>query len=404
MKNRLLLLFMIFVSAVSRAQDLQSFIRQALDNNPGLQAFESRYNIAEEKVNEAFWLPATELSLGYFLSEPETRTGAQKVRFSARQMLPWFGTIGTREKYAASMAETDYIEYQVAKRKLTLSVAQSYYRLYALKNKREVLQQNLELLRTYEQLALRAVEVDKASAVDVLRLQIRQNELQQQLDILEQQYSGEQAGFNGFLNRDPGFEVYLEGALELPERDPVSADSIRLNPEILRFDKLYESVVQSELLNQKESAPMLGFGIDYVPVAERTDVDFSDSGKDILMPMVAFSIPIFNRQYSSRTRQNEIRKQEISFQKQERLNLLQAAFTNAVANRNAGRIAYTTQERNLKQAKDAEQILLKNYETGTIDFNEVLDIQELQLKFQISRIEAVQLYYEQAAIINYLIN
>ena len=55
------------------------------------------------------------------------------------------------------------------------------------------------------------------------------------------------------------------------------------------------------------------------------------------------------------------------------------------------------------RAKDAEQILIKNYETGTIDFNDVLDIQELQLKFQMNQIESVQMYYVQQSIINYLI-
>ena len=60
--------------------------------------------------------------------------------------------------------------------------------------------------------------------------------------------------------------------------------------------------------------------------------------------------------------------------------------------------------KNLKQAEDAEDILIKNYETGTIDFRDVLDIQELQLKFQMGQIETTQLYYLQSAQINYLIN
>jgi hypothetical protein len=56
----------------------------------------------------------------------------------------------------------------------------------------------------------------------------------------------------------------------------------------------------------------------------------------------------------------------------------------------------------LKQAKDAENILIKSYETGTIDFKDVLDIQELQLKFQMNQIESVKTYYVQTTIINYL--
>lgn len=37
-----------------------------------------------------------------------------------------------------------------------------------------------------------------------------------------------------------------------------------------------------------------------------------------------------------------------------------------------------------------------------IDFNDVLDIQELQLKFQINQIESIKTYYLKRTIINYL--
>tara|TARA_R100000353_G_scaffold176098_2_gene148826 strand:- start:2110 stop:2364 length:255 start_codon:yes stop_codon:yes gene_type:complete len=73
----------------------------------------------------------------------------------------------------------------------------------------------------------------------------------------------------------------------------------------------------------------------------------------------------------------------------------------AIKSRNAARIRLETQDKNLKQAQLANEILLKNYETGTINFNEVLDVQELQLKFQINRIEAISSYYIQKSIIDY---
>jgi len=133
-------------------------------------------------------------------------------------------------------------------------------------------------------------------------------------------------------------------------------------------------------------------------------MSFSDNGKDIVMPMVSLSIPIFNNQYSSVSKQNELRQLEIESQKTERINTLETALAKAKSQRNQARIKFNTQERNLEQSKDAEEILTKNYETGTIDFNDVIDIQELQLKFQTNQIESVQMYYVQSAIINYLIN
>jgi len=83
---------------------------------------------------------------------------------------------------------------------------------------------------------------------------------------------------------------------------------------------------------------------------------------------------------------------------------LETLLDKAIKERVSSRISYKTQTKNLKQANDAEQILVKSYETGTIDFNDVLDIQELQLKFQISQIESVKNYYVQSSIINYLSN
>ena len=403
MKNIKIIICLLFVSALAKAQQLQSYIEEAEANNPEIQTFELRYNIAEEKVNEVNWLPNTVVGAGYFLSEPETRTGAQRARFSISQMLPWFGTITARENYASSMAEAEFVEIAIAKRKLALAVAQSYYQLYSIKTKQLVFDENIELLETYERLALTSLEVGKASAVDVLRLQIRQNELVQQREVLEQDYQAEQTLFNNLLNRDEMMPVDVIEDMMIPDVDPlVLNENLQLNPELIKYDKLYESIEQSELLNQKKSAPNIGFGLDYVPVSERPDMNFSDNGKDIVMPMVSISIPIFNNRYKSVTKQNELRQLEIKSQKDERLNSLKTRLAQAVYNRNTMRIKFNTQTDNLKQANDAEEILIKNYETGTIDFNDVLDVQELQLKFQINLIESIKGYYTEYAKINYL--
>ncbi|MAW95648.1 MAG: transporter [Leeuwenhoekiella sp.] len=403
MKNIKIIICLLFVSALAKAQQLQSYIEEAEANNPEIQAFELRYNIAEEKVNEVNWLPNTVVGAGYFLSEPETRTGAQRARFSISQMLPWFGTITARENYASSMAEAEFVEIAIAKRKLALAVAQSYYQLYSIKTKQLVFDENIELLETYERLALTSLEVGKASAVDVLRLQIRQNELVQQREVLEQDYQAEQTLFNNLLNRDETMHVDVIEDMMIPDVDPIVLnENLQLNPELIKYDKLYQSIEQSELLNQKESAPSIGFGLDYVPVSERPDMNFSDNGKDIVMPMVSISIPIFNNRYKSVTKQNELRQLEIKSQKDERLNSLKTRLAQAVYNRNTMRIKFNTQTDNLKQANDAEEILIKNYETGTIDFNDVLDVQELQLKFQINLIESIKGYYTEYAKINYL--
>ena len=302
-----------------------------------------------------------------------------------------------------SVAKAKYEDIVIAKRKLISAVSQSYYNLYANNAKQKVLIDNIELLKTYETMALTSVEVGKASVVDVLRLQMRQNELQQLLEVLMQQFIAEQTAFNKLLNRERDIKVNVIKELRIPLKSfEDNTGNLELHPELLKFDKLYYSVEQSELLNQKESSPMIGFGLDYINVEKRPNLDFSDNGKDIVMPMVSISIPIFNNKYKSKTVQNRLQQQEITAQKQERLNKLTTRLDKAFNDRVSSRISYQTQSKNLIQAKNAQDILTKSYETGTINFNDVLDIQELQLKFQLNQVESIRRYYIQSTIINYL--
>ncbi|MDO6675181.1 TolC family protein [Tenacibaculum sp. 1_MG-2023] len=405
MKKIILIAIGLLTFGFSNAQQLETLIEEAMKNSPEIQKFELQYSIVSEKVNEVNTIPNTEFGVGYFVSEPETRTGAQRFKVSAKQMIPWFGSITARENYVSSLADAKYEDIVIAKRKLIAAVSQSYYNLYANKAKQKVLVQNIELLETYETLALTSVEVGKASAVDVLRLQMRQNELEQLKEVLAQQYLAEQTALNKLLNRDKDIAVNVVQELTIPsETTLVNTENLSLHPELIKYDKLYQSVEQSELLNQKESLPMIGFGLDYVNVDKRPNMNFSDNGKDIVMPMVSVSIPIFNKKYKSQTKQNEFKQQEITAQKQERLNKLETVLDKAVNDRISARISNETQLKNLEQANDAEEILIKSYETGTIDFNDVLDIQELQLKFQMNQIESVKTFYVQTTIINYLSN
>ena len=395
--------FSLFTINFLGAQELQSLISESLLNSPKIKKFELQSRIASEKVNEVNTLPNTDFGVGYFVSEPETRTGAQRFKVSIKQRLPWFGSITARENYINSLAFTKYEDITIAKRKLIVSVSKSYYKLATNTAKKAILNNNIKLLKTYETLALKSVEVGKASVVDVLLLQIRTNEIQQLIRFLEQQYISEQTNFNKLLNRDKDTAINTLNALDIPSVDfEMNPEKLVFHPELLKYDKLYQSIEKSELLNQKENKPTIGFGLDYVNVSNRTDLNFSDNGKDILMPMLSISIPIFNTTYKSKTKQNELQQQEFLVQKQDRLNALEVLLDNAINNRVFARVSYETQVKNLKQAKNAEEILVKNYETGMIDFKEILDIQELQLKFEMNTIESVNNYFIQTTIINYL--
>jgi len=402
MKKLLYILVSILSFNFSNAQQLENLIKEGLEKNSKIQLFNLKYQVAKEKINEASTLPNTQIGVGVFVSEPETRTGAQRFKLSANQMLPSFGSITARKNYKNAVADAVYVDIAIEKRKLVASISQSYYTLYALKNKQQILSENISLLEKYETILLKYVEVGKASAVNVLRLQMRKNDLTASKQVLQQEFLAEQTLLNKILNRDKNIPISISELLMLSESDLINLENLDLHPELLKYDKLYQSIEKSELVNKKEQNPMFGFGLDYIAVSERPNMSFTDNGKDILMPMATISIPLFNKTYKSKTKQNELMQQEIITQKQDKKNRLITLLDKALKARNSAIINYNTQVKNLKQATNAETVLFKNFETGSVNFNDILEIQELQLKFQINKIESIKAYYLQTTIINYL--
>lgn len=393
----------IFLVLPSQAQDLDMLIDIALSNNPEIKQFELKYNRISEKQFEAATYPNTEIGFGVFTSTPETRTGAQKFKISVNQKIPFFGTLTARSSYANSLADAQYQEVVIIKRKLIVNVSSAYYNLYGIDAKLKIAAKNKELLRSYEKLALKAVEVGKASAVDVLKLQIRKNEIEQLEEILKQQFQSEQSVINAFLNRPSNQSITISGELVIPhEIDDFQDGMLQLHPELVRYEKLFASVTSSELLNQKERQPLLGFGVDYINVEQRPDMTFEDNGKDILMPKISLSIPVFNKKYKSLSVQNDLRQNEILSEKQHRYNILESQLKSAISKSNTAVISYKTQIKNLSQLSQAHEILLKGYETESNDFIEILDIQELQFKFQMAKISALVAFHREGLIINYL--
>lgn len=399
----ILFCMVVFPVFLGKAQELPFYIQEALKNNDELKAWQHKNKIAEEQINQATALPNTTFGFGYFVSEPETRTGAQKARLSVQQMIPWFGTLTARKNYAASLAETAFVEVVLIKRKLVLSVSLTYYELLILHNKQKLLKENIQLLQTYEQLAIASIETASSSAVDVLKLQIQQNELEAQLQLLEAEFNTTQTKFWELVNNNSIVSPAFPETLELPDAATnITPETITIHPELQKYEKLSESIENSLAVTKKESAPNLSFGLDYIAVQERANQDFSDNGKDIFMPMVSVSIPLFNNTYKSKVRELNLKKKEISAFQTAHKTKLETFLFEALQNRKTALVTYRTQVKNLERAKDAEEIIVKSFESENINFTQVLDIKKMQLALHEKRLNAIEAYFKAVAKINYL--
>lgn len=395
---------LISVSGVVQCQSLPTLIQEAIQNNADIQGLAVRVAIDSEKINEVDAIPNTLVGAGFFASEPETRTGAQQFKVSISQMLPSFGTIKASKNYKSSLANQSFVALVIAKRKLKVAVSTAYYQLFTLRDKQAILQQQIDLLTTFEQMIVQAVEVNKASVVDVFRLQMRQKKLANLVQNFESSSAALEIKINKLLNRSTSILINTPTILNLPINvDTLKFEHDLVHPEILFFDKIYESVVNSEILNQKEQKPMIGFGLDYIQVAKRPNMNFTDNGKDIFMPMVRLSIPLFTKKYRSKSKQLQLAKEEISLQKLHRQNQLEVYLETAILKRKLAIHTYNTHLENFNQAKNIEQVLISRYETSNLNIKELIEIKQLQLQYQLDKADALQSFFEESLKINYLI-
>ena len=405
-RNRLRVLFSLFsflFFLFSEAQTLQEYLDIAVMNNPELQAQQFNYKANREKVNEVGALPDTKFSVGVFAQTVETRVGAQQVKLSAQQQFPWFGILKAKQEGKRYLAEASNNDVDLVKRNIVLQIKKKYYKLYNLQLKLKIYKENIAILKTFENLALTELETDKATMVDVLKIKIQQNELNSKIEILKNNITSNKKQFNLLLNRQILEEVYISDSLEIKTLMQKSTENnLASHPQLVKLDNIKKSIQSNESANQKEGLPKISVGVDYGFVQERVDVSLPDNGKDIIMPMVSVSIPLLSKKYSSKQQQFKLKQQEIEKRKEHNLNRLRSdleqgetAYQNALEN-------IKTQYKNSTEAKRALDVSLATYETGRLDFEQILDLQLLILKFQLAEKNAEEEFFIQKSIIEYI--
>lgn len=402
MKTNYIVMIVLLLTVSVNAQSLNDYLLIASENNPELKAIQYKYESSVEKVVEVGSFPNTVISAGYFVQEVETRVGAQKAKFSASQALPWFGTLNAKEESAEYSAAAQLNNLDFTKRKLFLDVKSAYFELIEFKEKERIIIDDIEILKTFESLALNELENNRATMVDVLKIRMEKNELFNRLNTVQENLNAKKISFNLLLNIDENSPIEVNENIIQVYSDEFNKEQISNNPKILQFENLQSSLEKSELAIKKEGLPTIGLGLDY-GIVEKRDVDnLVDNGKDIIMPMVSVSFPLFSKKYSSKQKQLQIDQQVLAATKENTYNQLYTIFENAKSKLSNSKVSIATQSDNIKEAENAKKILLSAYETSKVDFEQLLEIQQLQLIFKFKKVISEKEYAIQKSTLEFL--
>lgn len=381
--------FTLIMFQVLSAQTLQDYLNVAKANSSEIKEKHLEYLLSQEKVNEVGNLDNTNIGFGYFISTPETRVGAQTIKLGLEQQLPWFGTLKAEKDMAKAVSETRQFDMELAERDLLFQVKAMYYELYQKYKIEAILKENKQILTTYENMALSALENNKATMSDVLKIKVQKNELHSKIFKNLNEIEALSKNFNRLLQRDLNTQIVVTDSLSVLDI-LIDEGSINEHPSLSKietFNDVYST--ENELIN-KDKLPKLSFGLDYILVEERQDLKMVDNGKDIIMPKVALSIPIFTKKYTSKTSQVKIKQEALLSKKESQKKQLEIALQISVLELDNSILNVVAAQKNTVETQLAIDVDLKAYETGILDYDKILNLQLQKIKFQLMEVEAVK--------------
>ena len=400
--RKILIISILFMAYNVVGQSINDYYTIAAENNPELKAKYKEFEAAMQKIPQVSSLPDPNLSMGYFISPVETRLGPQNMRFSLTQMFPWFGTLKAQKNTATLMAESKYQAFLNAKNQLYSQVATAYYPLYELLKLKDIEQENIKILESYKNIANAKFENGKGSLVDVLRVDIMIKDAQTNLEILNKKEPALTSWFNSILNRKYDEKIVVSKKIETIEL-PIEyrKDSIATNPILQELELKKQASEATIEAARKQGLPKLGIGLDYVFVGNGMN-NFPDSGKDVIMPMVTVSLPIFRKKYDAAVTEAKLMQENYSFQKEAYENKLNGTYYKLVFELQKERDLLKLYEGQVITLSKSLSLLFAYYSNANKDFEEVLRMQQELLKYQKLQLSSISTFHVKLAELDYL--
>lgn len=389
---------------VTSAQTLEEYFQIAAENNPGLQAKYKNFEAAMQRVSQASSLPDPNLSFGYFISPVETRVGPQQARFSLTQMFPWFGTLRAQEDAATLFAEARYQQFLDARNKLYYQVSAAYYPLYELQRLIAIETENQRILSSYKEIVTVQFENGKGSMVDVLRVDIMLKDAVTELSILTKKRKPLETQLNNLLNREESDPVFISDTLFTKEIDQeFRKDSLLVaHPLLEELELKIKASEAQELAATKQGLPKFGVGLDYVIVGDRTDMALPDNGKDVFMPMVTMSLPIFRGKYKAAQKEAQLMQESYALQKEDVSNQLVSSYEMIQFDIQQQLELLQLYDSQIEESRQSLNLLYSAYSNSGKDFEEVLRMQQQILKYERLKASAIAAYHIALAKLDYI--
>jgi len=405
-QSRLIVLTLVFAASVSaqtgsppavepvRLADLQA---EAERKHPSILAAARLVDAKRARVPQARALPDPSVSVGWMgnITPFDVQNGdpSSYRAVSAMQEFPYPGKRQLRAEVVAKEADAEQWSVEAARRKVRAEVAQAFYGLWATDKAIGITRTNKELLEKLSRIAEEKYKVGRGVQQDVLRGHVEVTRILQRLIVLEQQRRTYEAQLNSLLIRPLGTVIPAVADVEkslLSHSLEELLNQAASSPEIRQQETLIEQTQATANLARRDYYPDFNVGYMYQQRPGMQDMHGFTFG---------IKIPVFYRDKQrkaveeatlTRTSLEQTRESirtVLSFQVKEQF----------LAAKASDELLRLYQKGVVPQSSLALESSLASYQTGEVDFLNVINNFVTVLDYQIAYYQEVANYQKALA-------
>ena len=351
---------------------LGDFLAYALLNQPKVEATYFDWVASVERITVQRSLPDPQLTFQMDIQDVVT-----SLMPGLMMSFPGMGKLRAAGEAAAAASQGGYFAFKAASLESAYEVKRTYYRLYFLEEKIRVNRENLGLLQELERLARSQNEVGKATLQDVLRAQIEQERLNNEIVNLED-------------SREPLLAQWKAAlGVGLSEPEPPVPARFESTPLDVAADKWLEQALAENTRLKAMAADVhateAAIRLAYKARMPDTSVGFMADAKMspvLYRPWGTVSIPLWRDKLAAQVSEAQANKRA----GEARLTAEQIGLAVDVAERS---FVYRETTRNLELLqRQSLEVARSAYLAGQVDFLNLTEAEQTLLRFNLDEVEA----------------
>ena len=404
MKNKILYflcigLFACYGSAYATGIDnkddsLAVYIAEAIRNNPGLRSEYQSYQAQMANAQGAGVLSDPQLSVGLFPQAIHHVNGKQLATITIMQMFPWFGTLKAGREQMEYKAQEAYQKFREKSLSTAFSVEKQWYSILATQEKVKAVKQKRALLNDIKKVAIYLYKNYTAGRdtkmSDQLRLDAEEERLKEQTESLETQLTLQKQQFNITMHRQPNAALSLPDSIPLRQMPTFNWTEIeRNNPKLAQYSAIQKAFKSQEEQTRAKGMPMIGVGLQYT-LNGKVDMPMMPNmnGKDMVMPMVSVTIPIYRKKITSAIHSAQLMERSAAYNYQSQLDALQSTYLSIEQRADDIKRKLKLYESEVSLLNRTLELMQKEYATGATSLTDILQTTRESIDYDLLKAEA----------------